>query len=478
MIARLARPLRAALFTPVVVVLTAFAPAARAAPNPAPPTPAYSPPPNENSPFSQDAFCVRDDNQFKTATPTSSPPRVSPIEIVWLTSSPNDGSPSEDADVETFAGLVRQCGGIGGRPLDVHVVHATGDPQADCAGAVGTYHPVMVVSTDLPAAWSCIVHDTRTVLLTGSEVSNAELTGAGGRLVATGSSEGGELARMLALVDSGRLDGHKVAIIAGDDAAGVEFRQSVTVALAAKDIRPVAVGDADAVLVPSLDLSALPSIVSSTTPTPAQPLDVYSFDTADASVPTALAAQPVSSARLLRSVHLYAFAGVTDPVYLATESPDAFSRMCNGAAFGQRAKGSRTTTTTEPRPPLDDSYLATARVCLLTRIMTRALFAAGPVPDQRALITALHRLPYVDQAAPDGSPTPRPNQVVNEPVRRIERTVVLDQVQSSCPSQNGPKMTTTTVAAAVLCWMPASGSDDGVMVVNVPLPATAASVSR
>jgi hypothetical protein len=126
---------------------------------------------------------------------------------------------------------------------------------------------------------------------------------------------------------------------------------------------------------------------------------------------------------------------------------------------------------------LTDSYLTTSEVCQMSRIVARGLFSAGPTLDQRGVITALHRLPYLDQAAPGGTPKPRPNQVVNEPVRRIEQTVVLDQVQSDCPSASQPT-TTTTAAAAVLCWMPASGWDDGGMVVNVPLPPTEVTVSH
>ncbi|HEU5308077.1 MAG TPA: hypothetical protein VFW97_12160 [Acidimicrobiia bacterium] len=360
MIARIARP--ALLALPIALAFAAFAPASHARPHPAPPTPAYSPPPSEESPYSHaDNFCVRSANRFDAVTSTEPPLRSQPAVVVWLTAGVGGGPASEDGDVETFARLVDRCGGIGGRPLDVHVVHTSDDPAVDCAEVVGRYHPVMVVATSLPPAWSCIVHDQRTILVTGSDVSNADLTGAGGRLVATGSSEGVEQARLLALVDSGRLSGRKVAIVAGNDATASEFRRSAVAALATKHIRPVSVADADAVLVPTLELGALPLLSSSTTPTSSQPLDVYSFGTADASVPAALEAQPASSARLLRSVRLYAFSPVADRAYRASQSPNTFSGMCNRAAVDEDgARGLTTTTTTEPRPPLSASYLTTS----------------------------------------------------------------------------------------------------------------------
>jgi hypothetical protein len=197
---------------------------------------------------------------------------------------------------------------------------------------------------------------------------------------------------------------------------------------------------------------------------------VYSFADADPSVPPALEAQPTTTARLLRAVNLFAFSPVTDPAYQASRSPNTFTQMCNRSAVDEVAKRpGPTTTTTEPRPPLGDSYLTLADVCLLSRVTVRALFAAGPTLDQRAVMTALHRLPYIDQVAPGSTPKARPNQVINEPVRRIEQVIVLQQVQPDCPTASTTTTTTTAGGPTVLCWLPASGFDDGGRVVNVPL---------
>jgi hypothetical protein len=111
------------------------------------------------------------------------------------------------------------------------------------------------------------------------------------------------------------------------------------------------------------------------------------------------------------------------------------------------------------------------------RIVARGLFAAGPTLDQRALIVAFHRLPYVDEAAPAGTPKPRPNQIVNEPVRRIEQVIVLDQAELACPLTR-PNSATTNATSRVACWTTAPGWDDGGVVVIVPLATLATPVSH
>jgi hypothetical protein len=477
MMPRRFRTLPVALLAPVALALVGFTAPSRNHPKPPTPTPAYNPPPSEPSPFSTaDAFCVPAKNLFPN-TPTTDPQlRAQPAEVVWLSPPSSDVSAAnDDSDVDTFVRLVGRCGGIAGRPLSLHVVRSTGDAATDCVNAVDRFHPVIVVSSELPAAWSCIVKDRQTILLTGADVSNADLTGSGGRLVAAGSSEGIEQARLLALVESGRLDGRKVAIVAPPDADGAAFLQDATSALATKRIQPVALAAADTVLLPSLDLAALPQLQAATTPTRSQPLDVYSFDAVDPSVPATLAARVPNAPDPLRAVRLFGFAPVNDLAYRAGANPDTFSEMCNQAAAGRITRpGDTTTTTTEPKPPLAPSYLATADVCLLSRVVARGLYAAGPTLDQRALVTALHRLPFVDQTSPGGTRKPRPNQVVNEPVRRIEQTIALEQVGSTCPSASTGTTTTTTAAAPpILCWSPATDWDSGGRVVNVPLPVAA-----
>ncbi len=475
-IGRRVRPLVLVLAS-LVLLLTGAASASASKPHPSVPTPAYSPPPSEPSPFSgPDQFCVRSADRFDTVDPTAPQLRAQPAEVVWLAAPDSTtGAADEARDVETFTRLIDRCGGIGGRRLDLDVLRETGDPRADCLTAVTRFHPVMVVSISTPPAGSCIVRDERTILVTKSDASNADLTGAGGRFVAAGSSEGVQQARLLGLVHSGRLADRKVAIVAGDDPTGGQFLQAARTALATDDVKPVELANADSVLVPTLDLANVPLLVRSTQAARhGRPLDVYAIDAATATVAASLEQlAPGAAATLLRSANLYAFSPTDDPRYRASLAPNAFSEMCNRAVAAAVTTKADPTTTSAPQPPVSPSYLTTADVCLLTRIVARGLFSAGATLDQRAVITALHRLPYVDQAVPGGTPKPRPNEVVNEPVRRIEQVVALMQLRSSCPSETK----TTPHASARACWFPASSWDDGGMVVNVPL-ATTPSVSH
>lgn len=476
MMARRRRVLWSVVLLPIAAALCGFAPAARSKPRPTLPTPAYSPPPAEQSPFSgPDSFCAADENQFDGVRRTD-PTLRAPAQIVWLVPPGDAASGGATAAVETFGRLTNACGGIGGRPVDVRVVHTSADPAADCASAAAL-HPVLVVSTVTPAAWSCLVRDQHTILVTGSEAANADLAGSSGRLAAVASAEGIERARLVGVVGSGRLDGRKVAIVAGDDPEGVAFRDEARRALALAQVKPVDVAQADTVLAPSIDLAALGRLVTDTAAARrGRPLDAYSFEDAAPSTLTEMQTQtPEVAKSLLHAANLYAFSRTSDPSYRASQSLNAFSGMCNRAVVDVRtARAGSTTTTVAPEPPIDASVLTTSDVCLLSRIVDRALFAAGPTLDQRALVAALHRLPLIDQAAPGGTPKPRPNQVINEPVRRIEQVVVLSQLQTSCPSG----ATTTTSAHADACWVPASGWDDGGQVVNTPLGREPAGVNH
>jgi hypothetical protein len=370
--------------------------------------------------------------------------------------------------------LINRCGGIGGRRLDLREVSETGNPATDCLAATTPMRPLVVVALAASAAAQCIVHDRQTILLTESDASNADLAASSGRLMATGSSEGTERARLLDLVSSGRLDGRAVAIVAAP--ADGAFVQSARAALATRRIRPVDPRRATAVLEPTLDVASVLRLTMATTPTRRrQPLDVYGFAPA-----TAADLQQVRqlsggvSGGILHRANLFAFAPTTDPAYRASRSPNTYSEMCNQAYTHALPTSTSSTTTTSPSDaPLSASYLGIADVCLALRIVARGVFAAGPETDPTSLVSALHRLSYLDLAAPGGTPKPRPNQVVNEPVTRIAQVVVLTEVRRPCPS---PASTSAGVDST--CWTPVSGWDDGGKVVNVPRRANTSGLSH
>ncbi len=374
---------------------------------------------------------------------------------------------------QAFARMINRCGGIGGRQFDLHVVAETGDPNADCLDATTRFHPLVVASLAVAPAQRCIVQTQRTILVSDSDASNADLAASSGRLVATGSAEGTVRARLLDLVSSGRLGGRTVAIAAGKSPSDVQFLRTARGVLAASSIRLVGLPRASAVLVPMLDVTTVPQLVATARRPRHQPLDVYSFsgatDDALQQVDHVAGGHP---AQLLNSANLFAFAGVADWSYRASLAPNAFSDMCNQAYASAAPKSPSSTTARPTDAPLSATYLHVADVCLLLRIVARGLFAAGVDVNQMKLATALHRLPYIDLAAPSGTPKPRPNQVVTEAVKRIEQVVVLTQVEASCPTS-----ASSTRIGGSLCWVPVPGWDDGGRVVNVPLTSAVRAVS-
>jgi hypothetical protein len=424
------------------------------------------------SPFSApDAFCEPAQNRFDSVPPNDPRLKSSPIVVVMLT--PGDSQPAAGDEAATFAGLINRCGGIGGRRLELHVLTESGDPGADCLVATQQLHPVVIVSWTTSPAQYCVARDGRTVMVAGSDLANADFSGTSGRLAATGSPEGVLRARLLGLIDNGQFDGKSVAIVSGSSPSDALFTQSAKRALAASRIRVVALRRANVVLEPSLDPASVQSLLVETAAARRDaPLEVYGFSSSTPDVLNQLRQEvPADLARTLTASKLFSFVPVDEPQYRMERSPSTFSEMCNQEYATALAKTSSATTTTQPADaPLSPEYLRVADVCLAMRIVARSLFAAGADLDQRSLIRALHRLPYIDGTAPGGTPKPRPNQIVNEPVKRIAQVVVLTQVQAPCTSTPPSSATpSSTDAAGSMCWAPPSGWDEGGRVVNVPL---------
>ena len=213
----------------------------------------------------------------------------------------------------------------------------------------------MVLSLAATPAQQCITHDQHTILVTESDASNADLGASSGRLVATGSAEGVERARLVDLVESGRLDGRAVAVMAGNDPGDVEFAQTARAVLAASKIRVVEPGRASVVLEPTLDVASVPLLTATTAAGRGrQPLDVYGFSPAsDADLAQLQQVSGDDPARMLRTVNLFVYTSVSDPMYRADHSPNTFTEMCNQAyASALPKRASSTTTTLAPDAPL------------------------------------------------------------------------------------------------------------------------------
>ena len=143
----------------------------------------------------------------------------------------------------------------------------------------------------------------------------------------------------------------------------------------------------------------------------------------------------------------------------ADKDPTVFATLCNDA-YADARTGTTTTvigpSTTAPSDVSPDSaYQQVARICLAMRTTVRALYLAGANPTTRSLTTALYRLPFIDEIA--NAPKARPNQVINEPVRRARHPVFLVKPQFPCTEPAAPPDGTPNS----MCWVPVDGYEDG-----------------
>ena len=142
---------------------------------------------------------------------------------------------------------------------------------------------------------------------------------------------------------------------------------------------------------------------------------------------------------------------------------------------GTHGTTTTSTTTTTVTTTTAPGAAPSASVCLAMRLLARGLYLAGPNPTQRDVVRAFHNLPDTDHTGPDGEPTVRPNQLVNEPVRRAAAVVVRTALTTPCPASGSASTTSTTApgGTALSCWIPLSGYDDGGRAVDTVLTSAA-----
>jgi len=332
-------------------------------------------------------------------------------------------------------------------------------------------HAFIVVSWAASPAQSCITNAEHTIMVTESDVSNDTLAGTQGRLIATGSTEGVLQGRILDLIQSGRLDGKHTAIVAGTAPADVAFDQTATTLLHENKIPVVPAAQADAFLVPGIDPLALPLLSQTTAATHHKtPVEVYGFsDVTDQSLDQLRQSGGVAAAQSVAQLGVFGYLPIQDEAARLGQSAGPFAAMCSREYVASHGKGVTTTTTTLPpaSPPTvsSDPYTQVARICLAMRIVARGLYNAGIDVTQASAIKAFHKLAYIENELADGSKKPRPNQVINEPVARVEQVVVLSQAEYPCKHPSLPQ----NPADYRMCWVPVSGWDSGGRVVNAPL---------
>ncbi len=471
--------IRAAVAVATVALLLA-GPAAGASAAPTPTTtsplgPVFGSPPRELSPFAaSDAFCKRE-TPLPAPPPVASAPGVTAdtITVVALvppgTPSPGGGRPVDPtAEAQGFAKLVNQCGGINGRRLDLQVVPTTADPAADCARAVGDFHPFAVVSWLGSDAADCVAGANRTVMIaSGAQVPDTALLHTQGRLAVGATTRGVLRARLLDLIASGRLDGKRVEIVVqpGGVRAALEMRRNLGAADPKRKITVVGtITDPTRAVADVLLSTAFDPATARHTRAGKHPVAVYAFGNAtDQELDAVRTDAGAVGAKRVSDAELYGWITPALAQYRRGASPTRFAQMCNEASVEARtdpSAPSTTTTTSTPTtttaPPTlpDGSYARVARICLAMRTLARALYEAGPNPTQATLVRALYRLPYVDQ--PDAGPVPRPNQVVNEPPTRARQVVVLAQAQYPCARPDPDDS-----ANPHMCWVPVPGWTSG-----------------
>jgi hypothetical protein len=455
-----------------------------------PPTPDYSPPLAEESPFSSaDAFCTPDTTPKPVDVGASAPGidrgRVSAVLVLppaGKTATPAGQSIHGDASAQAahYAELVDRCGGIHGRRLELRAVESSGDTATDCAAVTHGGTPFIVLASGQFDAAQCVAAQQHLIVVAPSaSAPNAVLQTTHG-LYAVGTSPEGVLeTRVQDLVDHADLASHQFALVTTGTAPPLD--DQLRTILAADRLRPaldavtpvagprataqaVVASKLPMVLTDTVDPTFLDALAKSP-----DPPSVYVFPPATATGdalmatldPKTVGAVPVST--------------WTDPATAAGDEglePGAFAQMCDTALSEPVSAHTTTTTTTKPvvtttAPPAGSSATTTS-ICLAVRLAARGLYLAGPNPSQRDAVRAFHNLPFVDDPAPSGAPVPRPNQLVNEPVRRGTGVLVRSRLTDPCP----PKATHPgTAAGAAPCWVPTSGYDGGGRAVNAAIVA-------
>jgi hypothetical protein len=435
--------------------------------------PDVTPPPPEQSPFSgADDFCT----PITPAAGTSlgaSMPGVTPTTVEVALVVPTTAA----ADVAShLAELANSCGGIQGRRLALHPVVTSGDPVADCASLVTTGASVVAVSAPVVLD-DCVRANPGLVMIAPSAAApNEVLATTHGRLFVGDSTEGALDARIEDLVDHADLGSKPFAVVTGSSDQSQAFAASLARVLTAHGLHPALDLPPDALdAVRQLRRARVGTVL-----TDAVYPDLVRGLAARADPPTTfvMSGSPPkpSGPKTMFDAPAGGSGGGTpgvqswmDPRAAATTAGLAPSKLPERCAqWATLAVGRARATTVPPTtvvPAGSDETLTAA--CLATRLLARGLFMAGPNPTERDVVRAFHNLPNTDRTGPDGQPAARPNQLVNEPVRRVQTVVVRTQLTTSCPA---PGSTTTSPSStAQWCWVPVNGYGDGGRAVDTDL---------
>jgi hypothetical protein len=408
--------------------------------------------------------------------------------------------------LKVFADMVNGCGGINGRKIDLTVVQQEGgaadqattlaNAQAACIKATEDKQPFIVLSwTGGFAAPQCITDEHKTLMMSGIATTNEFLDTAQGRHILLGNTNevGQYQAPMLDLIDSGKFEGKKVAVLyptftTGQDlikANVVDLLKSKGVNVIYSDpLTPDPAGDISSqypLLVQQLKQDGVDVLVTGSAGGNTfrfsaltkelrnqgmeKDVTIFNLDARfDAVADLSRQVGGADGAKLINDMNIfsYAVAGQQD---WRTGAPEGdLVTLCNNEydAHTTLPQGDLP----QPAPPAfaRDPYATVAGICEIYRTLGRALYNAGPDLTQESAIKAFEALPYTDDIGAKGSPAPRAAQIINHPPTKVEFTQVLVKPEYPCAH---PSLPPDPVNYRI-CLIPQPGYDKGGKAVSGP----------
>ncbi len=469
-----------------------------------------------SSPFtSKTAFCTKDTAEHTGLTASAPGVSADSISVVAIQPplAPGDSPQGfqfnlgDQVDMlKVFADMVNECGGINGRDINLTVVQQEGgaadqattvaNAQAACIKATEDNEPFIVLSwTGGFAAPQCITDEHETLMMSGIATTNEYLKTAQGRHILMGNTN--EVAQfqapMLDLIESGKLEGKKVAVLYPTFTTGQDLiKANVVDLLKSKDVdvvysdplTPDPAGDISSqypLLVQRLKQDGVDVLVTGSAGGNTfrfsaltkelrnqgmeRDVTIYNLDARfDAVIDLSRQVGGVDGANLINDMNInsYAAAGQQDWRSGATEGD--LVTLCNKEYAAHTTLPQQDLP--QPAPPAfaRDPYGTVAQICAMYRTLGRALYNAGPDLTQEAAIKAFEALPYTDSIVAEGSPAPRATQIINHPPTEVEYTHVLVKPEYPCAHPSLP----TDPANYRICLIPQPGYDQGGKAVKGP----------
>jgi hypothetical protein len=400
--------------------------------------------------------------------------------------------------LKVFADMVNECGGINGRKLDLTVVQQEGgaadqattlaNAQAACIKATEDNQPFIVISWTGFAAPQCVTDEHKTLLMSGIATTNEFLDTAQGRHILLGNTNevGQYQAPMLDLIDSGKLEGKKVAVLyptftTGEDlikANVVDLLKSKGVNVIYSDpLTPDPAGDISSqypLLVQQLKQQGVDTLITGSAGGNTfrfsaltkelrnqgmeKDVTIFNLDARfDAVADLSRQVGGADGAQLINDMNIFAYAAAGQQDWRTGATEGDLVTQCNKDYDAHTTLAQADLP--QPAPPAfaRDPYATVAGICVIYRTLGRALYNAGPDLTQDSAIKAFEALPYTDDVGAQGSPAPRAAQIINHPPTKVEFTQVLVKPEYPCAHPSLPP----DPANYRICLIPQPGYEGG-----------------